>query len=334
MRVKIRILGLICCTFLIAGVSLQETRSSAKAKNFECSETGMNPCEYNMPMSLDNSGNVNNYQVEDTNDKQGKYCMGITNYSYTGNKAKKTLNIACYDEWVYCVKKLENSNRTVVASRAKGKRKIRFAVYDKKGKKTAEIIDTLSKKDGEPSTIKEIYMKGGSLYYVYTKIYGKQPHIRCINLKSGKVTDDILLKTGKGTYVWKMKIYKNRIYVLTYDSVYVYSIDGKKQLSYKLPARPDIFNNNEDISIFGNYIYFSNDNGIYRCSTKNKKGFELYYDAKDDANFGQCRVFGICAAGKDKFYVMFIEKYNIELNMPTKLVEYTTSAPEATDNLN
>lgn len=115
----------------------------------------------------------------------------------------------------------------------------------------------------------------------------------------------------------------------------IVKIEGKKHLSYKLPARPDdIFYYNEDISIFGNYIYFSNDNGIYRCSTKNKKGFELYYDAKEDANFGQCRVFGICAAGKDKFYVMFIEKDNIELNMPTKLVEYKTSASEATDNLN
>ncbi|MCI8307332.1 MAG: hypothetical protein HFH14_04710 [Lachnospiraceae bacterium] len=58
------------------------------------------------------------------------------------------------------------------------------------------------------------------------------------------------------------------------------------------------------------------------------------YDAKDDANFEQCRVFGICAAGKDRFYVMFIEKNNIELNMPTKLAEYTAAISGAANNLN
>lgn len=329
---KINVLGLMCCTLFIAGMSLAGNGPVVEAKSFESSETQMTSCEYNIPMSLDKTKNVYNYHVEDTTDKQGNDCMLITKYSYKDNKAKKTWNMACYDEWIHFVKKPENSNRTVVASKAKGKGKIRFAAYNKNGKKKSEIIDTFTKKDGYlyNMAIEDIMVKGNSLYYAYIRD-GESAHIRCINIRTGKLTDDILLKVSNGTNVQKLKIYNNRIYVLTEDAVHVYSFAGKKQRSYKLPEGMNhystsgnevFYNNYDDISVSGNYIYFINNNGVYRCSIKNKKGFIKFYDAKDDFNFEQGKVFDICVAGKDKFYVMFVERDNIDLNMPTKLVEY------------
>lgn len=331
---KRKALGLVCCTLFMSGMSLLGAGSAAKAKNFESSETQMAPCEYNIPMSLEKSDNVYNYHVEETTDKQGKYYMNITKYFYKGSKAKKIQNIACYDEWVNCVKKIERSNQTVVAGEAKGKGKIRFAMYNKKGKKISSIIDTFTKKDGYTNNmeIEDILVKGSRLYYLYIKD-SKQAHLRCVNVKSGELIDDFMLKTKNS--VEEMKLYNNRIYVLTEDAVNVYSFKGKKQSSYKLPKGTNyysksgeyvFYNNYDDISVSGNYIYFVNENGVYRCSIKNKQGFKLYYDAKDDFNFGQCRVFDICVAGKDKFYIMFVEKDNIDLNMPTKLVEYAASA--------
>lgn len=332
MKNKIKALGLVCGTLFMMGICVLGNVFNAEAKDFNCSEIQMPPCEYNLPMSLDKSDKAYNYQIEDTIDKQQKDYMHITKYSYNGNKAKNTQNIACYDEWVEYVKKVEHSNQTVVASKAKEKGRLRFTIYNKKGKQISSFIDTFTKKDGYTynMSIRDMLIKGNMLYYVYLKDY-EHAHIRCVDTKSGKLKHDILLKNKAKNNIEKMEIFNNRIYVLTENAVNIYSFAGKKQTSYTLPKGDSHYSTSggytfysyyDNMSVSGKYIYFVNNDGVYRCSIKNKQGFKLYYDAKDDTNFQQCKVFDICAAGKDRFYIMFIEKDNIDMNMPTKLVEY------------
>ena len=92
--------------------------------------------------------------------------------------------------------------------------------------------------------------------------------------------------------------------------------------THKLPKVKNIIFDDFDIS--GNYIYYSNgQDGIYRCNVNKTKGFSLYYEAKGDTCYQQCKVFDICVANEDTFYVMYVEKNNNDLFYPTKIAEYT-----------
>lgn len=323
MKKFIKSLSLTCCTLVMAGMGTLGTYIPAAAKSFTHSEIQMPLNEYNMPMSAEDAGGVCNYQIKETDGKHGKNHMKIRKYSYTNNKANNTQNIACSDDWVNYVRSSEKDKQTLVASAAKGKGKLRYTVYNRKGKKVSEVIDKFTKKEKYRNNMRmqDLLVKGNKLYSAYIK-NNEYAHIRCINMKTGKVKYDTVLKTPDA-FMYEMKIYGNRIYLQTKDEVNVYSLTGKKQSTYKLPEGGNTSNSSfDDISVSGDYIYFINSNGVYRCNINADQGFEVYYDAKDDAYFQQCAVYDICAVGEDKFYVMFMEKDNIEMNMPSKIVEY------------
>lgn len=330
MKKQIRTLSVVCSLLFLLGIELLCNEVYIIAKEFSCSETQIPLSEYNIKMSSDESGKVYNYQINDKTDSHGKDYWEIKKYSYFDNQAVE--DIYSYDKWVKYVKKDEKSNKTIVVSEAKGKGKLRFTTYKKNGKKISAFIDAFSKKNNYiyNMSIQDVVIKGNKMFYAYIKD-SKFAHIRCINNKTGKLISDKVLKTKAKEFIEEIKIYSNEIYVQTENTVCVYSFGGKKRATYTLPAGDihytkigeyNYYSNFDDISISGKYIFFINSNGVYRCNTQKKQGFKLYYDASDDANFKQCKVYDICATGKNEFVVMFVEKENIDMQMPSKIVRY------------
>ncbi len=317
---KLKRLVLAWCVLFIAGMSLSGAQTFAKAKSFKRSETEMSSCLHNTPMNLDKNDNINYYQIEEKVDKQEKYYWQIKKFLHKDNQENNTQNIAGYGDYVKFVKGNKKDSQTVVTTIIK-RGKLCFTVFDKKGKKISEAIDKFTKKENYNYNmeINDISVNGNKLYYAYIK-NGEQAHIRCINMKSGKLISDNLLKSKDDTK--DMKIYKNQIYVLGSKAVKTYSFAGKKMSTHKLPKVKNIIFDDFDIS--GNYIYYSNgQDGIYRCNVNKTKGFSLYYNAKGDTCYQQCKVFDICVANEDTFYVMYVEKNNNDLFYPTKIAEYT-----------
>ena len=319
------------CALCVAGGIIAASAVSAKTANFNKTAMDIRLSENNMHMDTNSDGEVLFYQYEETSyDEQSKIGnYSIDKYTYNGIKEYKSeIKLATNDKYILFMKEIDDSGNIIVAGVEK-KGTIHFVVCDGNGKELSSISDNLGDKKYDSISIKDIYIKDSKLYYAYTKTnYVKnkcveKTYIRCINSKSGKFINNSVLK-HKSTGI-NMKIYDDRIYIISGNSVNSYTLNGKKTISYILPKVKHDTKKialREQISIKGKYIYYTNGlDGIFRCKidTKNAdNNFTLYYDMKKDSRFNNNSFYDFCIKNNKTFYVRF----GNDEDAPTQIVRY------------
>ncbi len=297
------------------------------ASSFYYSETNMKWSENDTSLRSDEKGKVYFFQYEDANNGSAM----IKRYDFINNELKNTQSIKYADSgnFNFCVNKHDRNNTATVAGKyKKGKRpSIIFTTYNENGKKIRSFKDYFLKADSviDNIGINSMRIKGKKLFYTYYKTGNNSGfYIRCINNKTGRLISNNRLNAKNNCYIFGNQIYsfKNKNIKGAKKVINVYNLSGKKISCYKLP---DIENTSFDsFYVFNNYIYYTNGkDGIYKCNMKKNYKWLLFYDAKDDPYFSECRVHDICVADKDTFFVSYVEKINLDLCIPSKLVKYS-----------
>ena len=113
-----------------------------------------------------------------------------------------------------------------------------------------------------------------------------------------------------------------RVFIIKRDTVKSYKLNGKKEITYKLPKVKRRYR--QSIAVNGKYLYYTNGkNGIYRCNiNKAKKGFSLYYNTKKDTNFNKKMFYDFCVKDNNTFFVRFMEREE-DFGDPTLLIKYS-----------
>ena len=302
--------------------------ASAKNADFTKTKTTINYSENNEGLYFDNENKLSFYQcVDDGFDELHGYYENLYKYRYDNGAIEKLQTIPIYEGDVRYVEEIGAGEDAIVA-RTVNKRIVEFTIFDKDGKEVSNIADKLSYKKSDALSITDIYIKGKKLYYTYI-INRSKVHIRCVHLKNEKFISDKILKS-KGI-VDEVIIFDNRVYMIADKDIKSYTLQGKKEISYKLPkvkkyiriSQNEKMPLREGMSISGKYIYYTNGkDGIYRCKINNeKKGFSLYYNTKKDSDFKESKFFDLCVKDKNSFYVRFIEREE-DYGDPTVLVEF------------
>ncbi|MBE5928121.1 MAG: hypothetical protein E7267_01920 [Lachnospiraceae bacterium] len=221
-----------------------------------------------------------------------------------------------------------------------------FVCYNLKGKELYHVkcrVPNLIKKGSY--IIYDFVSKGNKIYYVAdygtrTKKHGESfyTHIISINKKTGRLLSDKILSSNNVEYD-KVLIVGKKIYGLTDNTVFVYSLSGKRLNEYILPegektkscrvtSDGSIVKDFDFHSIFvkGKNIYYVNRNGIYRLNTSENSEFQLFYDAKNDKYFSDCSlVYGIreiYIVNDKEFYISFNNTYDYESDVPVVILKY------------
>ncbi|GEM_PF-5275808 len=272
--------------------------------------------------------------AEDEREINGSYHETLKRHVVSSAGRKTTLNYryksdTAYGLPVYC--KTEEGKKSLLAISVNYKKaKIRIETVSKNGKVLQTITDNNKSftNDGY-AVIYDTWEKHNNLYYIYRKTscdYNKL-FIRTVNKKSLKGKTHTIkdksfkrmkrhISSVKGEE--EFKYHNGKIYALTKDSIKIYSVKGKKTGEYKLPDGGISFYDEKtddpdngvlvyyDFSINGDYIYYVNTSGIYRCNIKKDNGFELYYNASNDKNFNKTKgISDICFIDENTFYILY-----------------------------
>ena len=324
---KKKIISTIAMCLVLAGV-MQGNSVAAKTTEFNKTKIGMSPNEDSIPMSIGSDGNICIYQYEDdgydaTNDE---YYYNIRKYTWDGNSTEMSAKIyECHDQMVNYAEEIENGEKTIVVSDIE-KYKYRLKTYNKEGEVIADIEDRFyNKKDGSIH-IHDLVIKNNKIYYAYSrydtinKKLVQHTYIRCIDSKTGKVIYNKLL--GESDNFDAVKMNDERVYMIEGDMVKSYILNGKKEVTYKLPKVKRRFR--QSIALDGKYLYYTNGkNGIYRCNiNKPKKGFSLYYNTKKDSNFNKKKFYDFYVKDNNTFFVRFMEGVE-DYGDPTLVIKYS-----------
>ncbi|MBE5928956.1 MAG: hypothetical protein E7267_06250 [Lachnospiraceae bacterium] len=312
--------------------------ASAKNADFTKTKTTINYSENNEGLYFDNENKLSFYQcVDDGRDEQHGYYMNLYKYRCDNGAIEKLQTIPIYEGDVRYAEEIGDAGDTIVVRTLKN-RFVDFTVIDKDGKEVSNIVDKISYKKSDALSITDIYIKGKKLYYTYI-INRSKVHIRCVHLKNEKFISDKILKS-KGI-VDEVIIFDNRVYMIADKDIKSYTLQGKKEISYKLPkvkkyiriSQNEKMPLREGMSISGKYIYYTNGkDGIYRCKINNEKnGFSLYYNTKKDSDFKESKFFDFCVKDKNSFYVRFIEREE-DYGDPTVLVEFSSKKKSWEEN--
>lgn len=321
---------------LISGI-FSGSAVEAKSAKFSKEKIKINLSEHNVALSQDEDNKLYFYQYEDDgyDAQQDKYFFHLYKFECDDTAIQNTKKFACYDKYVSYVEEIEGSENTMVVG-FEEKGEYHFTTYNQNGEILSSIFDKINAKEFDHILIEDIHIKGKRLYYAYLglcdnkkcRFYRRyEPHIRCINLDNGELINDKFIK--KKCRSRCMKIHDDRVYVTTQDSVKSFTLNGKKERTYKTPKTENSYY--DEISIKGKYLYFtSGKNGIFRCKINNaKKGFSLYYDAKKDKDFKKGNdvekgfFYDFCVKDKNTFYMRFVDERDVSINGPQWMIRYT-----------
>ena len=214
-----------------------------------------------------------------------------------GTKSRK--EFVCKNKKTYAFK-LENGTLYTTVSR--GSNKIIIQARNKKGKVKQSYTITLNKKTSRKIkyiSIRDFVIKGNKMYYVLNVTNKKDKtytYLKAYSLKKKKEISSKKLKNTNGRY----KFNDGKLYYYNFETtIEAYSLTGKKTASYKLPDGettiighvigpgngPEYEYSFKAVDYNGNYIYYLNRNGVYRCDTKGNGTFELIYDGSNDVVF-------------------------------------------------
>ena len=332
------------CGIAVSGMAGRAEAKKSKKAEYKKTKVGIPLSEHNANMSLDNDGNVHFYQYKESWDENENYFFDIKLFKYTKNNSdiEGVRTLKCDDDCIEGVVELNDNNTLVVSNLDLNKKKysLRFSIYDGDGNIVSSKIDNIDR-DKDGIDIADVVKKGNKIYYVYYVNHspktGYDAHIRCFNIKTGKVVHDKKLN-GKFESVSFIEIPGNKVYLCDNSNrIISFSLDGKKKNVYKLPKiRRDIKLASNDIidcrkiCVRGNYIYYTNGkDGIYRCKLNStNKCFSMFYDTKNDSFFKSKGKLMYDFAVKDKntFYARFFVNEPViygENNDPTLLVQYS-----------
>lgn len=203
----------------------------------------------------------------------------------------------CKNKKTHAVK-LENNN--VYTYVEHGNNKMVIQIRNQKGKVKESYPIKINKKDSRKINnmyIEDITIKGSKMYYVLnvtTKKDREYNYLQCYNLKKKKVISGKKLKNN-GKYEFN----SNKLYFYNYgNTIEKYALNGKRTSSYKLPEGETTVMGHllhlngleyeysfKAVDYNGNYIYYCNRNGVYRCNTKGDGVFELIYNGSNDEVF-------------------------------------------------
>ena len=322
MRKKIKKIATITFSLLLISGIFSGSAVEAKTAKFKKERIKINLSENNI-LSQDEDNKLSFYQYENDgyDAQQDKYFYHVYKFECNDTEVQNTKKFACYDRNVHYAEEIEGSENTMVVG-SENKGEYHFTTYNRNGEILSSIVDKINAKEFDHTIVEDIHIKGKRLYYAYLgrcdnkkcRFYNHyEPHIRCINLDNGELIKDKFLKEKCNSCC--MKIHDDRVYVTTLNSVKSFTLNGKKERTYKTPKTENSYR--EKISIKGKYLYFtSGKNGIYRCKINNaKKGFSLYYDAKKDQNFKKVKdidegyFYDFCVKEKNTFYMQFDYDY-------------------------
>lgn len=337
MKKMIKKIVTVAFLILLTGGMFGGSAADAKAAGFKKEKIKINLSENNEALSLDEDNNVYFYQCENDgyDAQQDKYYFHLYKYECNDTAIQNTKKIICYDKYISYVEEIEGSKNTIVAGFER-KGEYHFTTYSQNGEVMSSIFDKINAEEFDHIVVKDIYIKGKRLYYAYAGLCNNkkcrfyrcyEPHIRCINVDNGELINDKFLKENCRSGC--MKIHDDRVYVTTPDSVKSFTLNGKKERTYKTPKTEN--SNYGEISIKGKYLYFTGGkNGIFRCKINNaKKGFSLYYDAKKDKNFKKGNdvfkgyFYDFCVKDKNTFYMRFVDEKDVSIGGPQWMIRYT-----------
>ncbi len=327
------ILIFVCVCIFGNGASAKERKFKKQDTKYIYNENKVQ-CVYKMYVS--NTGKVQYIWAERPTMKH--WYTKFHRESIEGKKIKAIGSFKDNSIWHFDDVKVSGDKSLTIRVKGKKERAV-IREYDKKGKKIFTYIDDNEKRSIGPFL--KGWDDGKSIYYTHIKLrYDENLYVfntRCINKKSKKAKDMNSFKVDMQdideVVLRNFKIEKKKIFVLCNEKINVYSLNGKLLNTFKLPEGertirvyidpPDVgdyltFNH---FSVYGDYIYYCNRNGIYRLNMKEKGGFKLYYNAEGDEYFGsEYGAEDICVKDENTIYMMIRD---VTAYDPTKIVRYS-----------
>lgn len=270
-----------------------------------------------------------------------KYWYTVDKYTAGKNGKVKCSTIICENDIMYA-KKFQNQNNETTMAYIKGK-KVIIDTYNSKAERIFHFVDKVKKSKNEYIGTTCVYENAKYIYYLYTKsdinTIQRSCYINCISKKTGKLLSSKKIYNTGGIGAFNdtiVKIVDGKVYMIQEKKIVSYSLKGKRISEYGIPEETtnstDMANGDSIASrltfkkydVYGDYIYFCNANGVYRCSITGNGGFLLFYDASTDENFSE--KYGLVdmkVTNDNMFYLLLIDESSVDEGIPTKLVKYT-----------
>lgn len=313
----------------------------AEEKSFVCTKM-----EFEEPIGDYASMGVHNIYIDSKNRLQyfhfGERNQG-NKYLYTLIDSKNNENGKLINKKIVSVKKTPqivkytDDNKIIMVFRNYGSKKMfQVNILDKKSKKTAAFKYTFNK-SVKWFYMADVYVVNNKIYYAYvlTKKHTAEHilYLECRNLKNNKlISKNIICKTKSNEEALdSVKILDGKLYIMNKENIISFSLKGKSKKIYYLPdngmyieASSDAELISKEFSKQGNYIYYCNKKGIYRCNCKNNTGFELYYDATGDKFFSANYGFNdMTVDNNGDVYLALVSKAWEDIGYTTDIVRYS-----------
>ncbi|MBE5928122.1 MAG: hypothetical protein E7267_01925 [Lachnospiraceae bacterium] len=244
-------------------------------------------------------------------------------------KSKKTFKRPLKDDG-YDIIKQDGDNKLWLVYR-KNLKTIYFINCNKNGKVFTEFK---TKINGYYNfSIHDIMINGNKLYCINSCIKNNEKEfveILCFNKKNGKLISRIKFPQKEE---YSFRFAGKKIYAIAYfdDFIDVFSLKGKKLVTYKLPEGLKFKNDEEpfwDFTVKDNSIYYINTRGVFKCDEHGIKEFELMYDGTNDDLFNKIdgsfmSVKELYVVDDNEFYVIFNNEAGYESVAPTAVARYT-----------
>lgn len=236
--------------------------------------------------------------------------------------------------------KFKNQNSETTMAYIKGKNVI-LDTYNLKGKRIFHFEDKVKSGKNEWADVSNVYEKGKYIYYLYSKVdtdmWKKDIYLNRVNKKTGKLMySKRIYKDVEHTKICDIKFINGKVYLLQEDKIVSHSLKGKKLCEYSLPEGKTFFSDTfngysivprltfKKYDVYGDYIYFCNANGVYRCSITDNDGFSLFYDASTDEYFSdKYGLVDMKVTNDNMFYLLLMDEAFVDAGIPTKQVKYT-----------
>lgn len=322
--------------FFSKNVSADEKPFTCTEINFESTDTDVSSMGVHR-IQVDNKNRLRYYYCDEI-EKGDKYYFKLVQ-SITDKKGKITKSKIAKAQKTPHLVKCTDDEKIVMVFRNYGKKKtFHVNVIDKKGKKLADF-EYAVKKSADYFRVEDVYIDGNKIYYAYTleKEHNSNVdsvlYVECRNVKNNKLIHKNIIYKGNDLSTNSVKFIEGKLYVMNTDSITGYSLHGKKGKTYILPdsgrytkdeSDPFAILVSKEFSKRGDYIYYCNMKGIYRCSYKNNTEFEMCYDAADDEFFSVNYGFTDMAIDKnDDVYIALTSKDYEEIGCTTDIVKYS-----------
>lgn len=197
--------------------------------------------------------------------------------------------------------------------------------YDDKGKKVFSFkTKEFTKKNYSYELKNIIWDDGNNIYYIYEyEVNNDYKYKLCkVNKKTKKVE-----RRNLNANSYDIRFENGYIYELCEKEINIFSLKGKKLSTIMLPEGETYYEINvgtddyvklsvHEIGVYGDYLFYCNKNGVYRCNINNLKKnskFKLYYDAKGDEYFEQdYEIDELCIKDKDTFCIKVAHSSDFE----------------------